>query len=436
MVSALTVFFVPVLNYLSETTSANSGNWWQHWADSDVLETIALQNAPDAPPAPSDNFHHSGLIVVPEHSNTNAFTLPVLHQSASLNAPVSNLVSTEPTNVQLPVFHTATAPFASHAPSPIPASVSTSVQQPASNTSPAICAPLGSPGLDNSVFNPTAASRLAPPPQTLSLFSRPVTPQSQLQGLGTVTSVAPPLPVPAPAALHANVPAQPTPETTPTNPQLPVLNAPARAPSNPLSSSQSFDISTPLPFISRWPSVNSQQSRGRKNMKKELAKENMDPSSNNNARGNNTVAGPIGARPTGVPLQDLSGNGAQTVGPNEVRPAPLRDVPSNDAPAHGPNEGWPILPPPVPTPAQGDHVRRSNRAPIPTTRLDRQNEIGTNIVPPKPPVDATAVIEEPLWFAPAYDYLKNNALGTMWVDLVEKWAEYERAKTWKTAKVC
>ncbi|RXW15646.1 hypothetical protein EST38_g10204 [Candolleomyces aberdarensis] len=352
----------------NETTRANSRNWWQNWADPDVLETIALQNASDAPPAPSDNSHHSGLNVVPEHSNTGTFTPPVLHQSAS------NPVSTESNNVPLPVFNTATVPFAPHAPSSIPASVSTSVQRPALNTSSAICAPLDGQGLNNSVSNPMAASRLGAPPQTLSLFSTPVTL-----------------------------------EITSTNPQLP-------------------------------------------GPQEQLAKENVDPSPNNNSvagltgarptggplrdlSGNGAqTAGPFGARPTGVLLQDLSGNGAQTAGPNEVRPAPPQDVPTNDAPAQGPNKGRPILLLPVPTPSQDDRVRRSNRAPIPTTRLDRQNEIGTNIVPPKPLVDATAVIEEPLWFAPAYDYLKNNTLGTMWVDLVEKWAEYERAKAWKTGK--
>ncbi|RXW13409.1 hypothetical protein EST38_g12446 [Candolleomyces aberdarensis] len=79
-------------------------------------------------------------------------------------------------------------------------------------------------------------------------------------------------------------------------------------------------------------------------------------------------------------------------------------------------------------------IRRSRRAPVPSTHLDRQNEIGTNIVPPKPPADTISVVEEPAWFAPAYQYLKNGALGHVWIDLVEKWAEYERLKGWKSAK--
>jgi hypothetical protein len=44
-------------------------------------------------------------------------------------------------------------------------------------------------------------------------------------------------------------------------------------------------------------------------------------------------------------------------------------------------------------------------------------------------------IEEPHWFAPAHNHLKNGALGPVWADLVEKWAEYERAKGWKNGKV-
>jgi hypothetical protein len=80
-------------------------------------------------------------------------------------------------------------------------------------------------------------------------------------------------------------------------------------------------------------------------------------------------------------------------------------------------------------------TRRSRRAPVPSTRLDKLNEIGTNIVPPKPPANTLSTIEEPLWFAPAYDYLKQSALGDPWIHLVERWAQHERAKGWKSGKV-
>jgi hypothetical protein len=44
--------------------------------------------------------------------------------------------------------------------------------------------------------------------------------------------------------------------------------------------------------------------------------------------------------------------------------------------------------------------------------------------------------EEPLWFAPAYNYLKQCALGDAWIHLVERWAQHECAKRWKSGKVC
>ncbi|KAJ2914680.1 hypothetical protein MD484_g5746, partial [Candolleomyces efflorescens] len=78
--------------------------------------------------------------------------------------------------------------------------------------------------------------------------------------------------------------------------------------------------------------------------------------------------------------------------------------------------------------------RRSRRAPVPSTRLEKLNEIGTNVVPPKPPIVPVSETDEPSWFAPAYKYLKENALGVAWVELVEKWAEYERSQGWKSGK--
>jgi hypothetical protein len=147
------------------------------------------------------------------------------------------------------------------------------------------------------------------------------------------------------------------------------------------------------------------------------------------------TAGPNGARFAGTPLQDPPANVTLTTeDPNAARtapapaPAPLQDISGN---------GTPPTPTPIPLRDADVAIRRSSRAHVPTTRLDRQNEIGINIVPPKPPVDEVSMsnIEEPAWFAPAYNHLKNNALGPMWTDLVEKWAEYERAKGWKSAKV-
>ncbi|KAJ2927456.1 hypothetical protein H1R20_g9638, partial [Candolleomyces eurysporus] len=242
---------------------------------------------------------------------------------------------------------------------------------------------------------------------------------------GSVTVTTPLLPAHAPATLHATIPAKDTPGTTPTTLQAPELGALATAPSNLFTSVQGFDISTPSAFVPRWPPVNPKSGNGKsKSMRKEPTKENVSPSATKSSGNNAPAGGPNGARATRAPLQDLPGNGTLAEGPNAVRPTP----PFRDASTHGT--------PPTHTPLRDvdDTVRRSSRAPVPSTRLDRQNEIGTNIVPLKPPVDAASIIEEPSWFAPAYDHLKNNALGPLWTDLVEKWAEYERAKGWKSAK--
>ncbi|RXW14547.1 hypothetical protein EST38_g11302 [Candolleomyces aberdarensis] len=79
-------------------------------------------------------------------------------------------------------------------------------------------------------------------------------------------------------------------------------------------------------------------------------------------------------------------------------------------------------------------TRRSRRAPVPSTRIDKLNAIGTNVIPPKPAIIPVSGTEEPFWFAPAYEYLKKSTLGVAWVELVENWAEYERVKGWKSGK--
>ncbi|KAJ2924243.1 hypothetical protein H1R20_g12850, partial [Candolleomyces eurysporus] len=79
-------------------------------------------------------------------------------------------------------------------------------------------------------------------------------------------------------------------------------------------------------------------------------------------------------------------------------------------------------------------IRRSSRAPVPSTRLEKLNKIGDNILPPRPPPGAIGEPEEPSWFAPTYKYLKNSSLGQEWDSLVEKWAGYEQMKGWKSGK--
>ncbi|KAJ2925515.1 hypothetical protein H1R20_g11579, partial [Candolleomyces eurysporus] len=141
---------------------------------------------------------------------------------------------------------------------------------------------------------------------------------------------------------------------------------------------------------------------------------------------------PATASPGAVP--DPTALSAYTVPvTNEnVPPAP---APAGNAPQHAPakdsGDGDPSVSPLCDV---GDGIHRSNRAPVPSTRLEKLNEIGTNIAPPKPPTNTTPDTKEPAWFAPAYQHLQRANLGPAWIDLVEKWAKYERLRYWKSGK--
>ncbi|KAJ2919076.1 hypothetical protein MD484_g1361, partial [Candolleomyces efflorescens] len=86
-----------------------------------------------------------------------------------------------------------------------------------------------------------------------------------------------------------------------------------------------------------------------------------------------------------------------------------------------------------PTQELQNGIRRSNRPPAPSTRVDKLNEIGTNIVPPKRLTEDSDA-QEPIWFQPSREYLMKIDLGPLWSGLVEKWAEYECAKGWKSGR--
>lgn len=427
---------IPLLTLALETVETNtpsdlpdgSGDLWENaiWAVPEVLEAITRQNEPDVnnngihpPSAPSSQLGNfpclPGSTVQLNHSNTDEFVAPPsistpnLHQLASFHAPAPEMVATELTNVQPPASHTLAVTF--HAPNPIP--MHNDVQFPPGLTQPALHTPVLDPTAP-SHFSASKSAAAAANSLTLLPYLTAVAPQSQAPASGSVASAAP-------ATLHANVPAKSMLGTTPA--ALPIT-----APLNPLPLAQKFDISTPLPPVPQWAPVNPTQSRNSKDKKRESTKENVAPPSNNSP-GNGPPAGGLNRpRPTGAPLQDLPVNGAPVGGQNEVMPTLL--PPPLDASTNR------TLPTPTPPSTENYTIRRSTRAPIPSTRLERQNEIGTNIIPPRPPVDVTSVVEEPAWFAPAYDHLKNNALGTIWTDLVEKWAEYERAKGWTFVKVC
>jgi hypothetical protein len=83
----------------------------------------------------------------------------------------------------------------------------------------------------------------------------------------------------------------------------------------------------------------------------------------------------------------------------------------------------------------GNGKHRSTRAPVPSTRVEKLNEIGMNIAPLKPLPNSTSDTEEPLWFAPAYQHLQRTNLGPAWTQLVEKWAKHKCVKFWKMEKV-
>lgn len=461
MVSSHHHFLCTLAKFSVGTVNANNSfdvpgckNWWNstNWADPEVLEAIAHLNAPDAAPsAESHSSPHLPDLTTPSPSKcSDDFTaLPsisttVLNQPASLHAPDPEMVATELVNVQPPVSHTTAVASSistpvSHQPAsfhaPVPETELVNVQPPVSCTT--VAAPLAIHAtLDKARLDPIASSPLPASTSVAGVAPFTVEPQSQVPRSENVTSATRPLPVHGPTPLRADV------------------TALTMDPYHPLPLTQSSHISTPFLLVPRYPPVSPGQSGIGKRKRGEPSKENIAPSSNKSPS-NGTPAGPNGARPTRAPLQDLPSNGALAGCPNELRPTPLPppDVPSNSTPAEGANGLMPTptlqyIPtnalPPTPTPppivapplAMDDTIRRSSRVPVPSTRLDRQNEIGTNIIPPNPPVDVGSVIEEPSWFAPAYNHLKNNALGPMWANLVEKWAEYERAKGWKSGRVC
>ncbi|KAJ2936868.1 hypothetical protein H1R20_g222, partial [Candolleomyces eurysporus] len=93
------------------------------------------------------------------------------------------------------------------------------------------------------------------------------------------------------------------------------------------------------------------------------------------------------------------------------------------------------LPPPPKSPEPDDgeleneppnegKIRRSGRAPAPSTRREKQNEIGTNVV--RPPISQPDPQRHRAWFAPAVVHVKEMELGEEFDAMQEKWEKLEQ----------
>ncbi|RXW17172.1 hypothetical protein EST38_g8681 [Candolleomyces aberdarensis] len=383
---------------IGDNTNATSfdlsehGGGWHHdldWANPQVLETIARLNAPDVPPtnvsAQSDKFstidHIPSNVLAPDSDKNILVTQPsLLHQSPlatlSFYPPVSGTSTVVPHDSRLLVDHnTAAALFTSNAPNLSTSQCDPSALQTPASTVSAYNAsqdPLAaSPPFHEPVPNGFVVALVPSAPAPYVVAA--ASPQVQAPGSSVVAPAIAPLSGYAPAASHAGTLAKDNLETLPTTVQIRELST------VPHDSPPSAGLSTPFKFIPRWPVVNSKESQDMQ----PPTNENMPPSRTNSSDNRDHTM----TTSTQTPFQNLDNS-----------------------------------------------IRRSSRVPVPSTRLDRQNEIGTTIVRPKPSVDTLSIAEEPAWFAPAYNYLKNDALGRTWIDLVAKWAEYERLKGWKSGK--
>ncbi|KAJ3525220.1 hypothetical protein NMY22_g10666 [Coprinellus aureogranulatus] len=73
-------------------------------------------------------------------------------------------------------------------------------------------------------------------------------------------------------------------------------------------------------------------------------------------------------------------------------------------------------------------TRRSARAPVPSTRAEKLNEIGQNVVTVPVAVSTTEDTGPPDWFDPACKFLRaDGRLGQEWDQLVDMWIEFEKA---------
>ncbi|KAJ2932248.1 hypothetical protein H1R20_g4856, partial [Candolleomyces eurysporus] len=408
-----------------DLTDFSIANDWQEdedmWADPEILEAISRMNAPnieDWSPAASSTTMSTVLsqpspksvnVHVPDSSTPHNNLLPgsdgsmiappALNSisttaSAMLIAPAPNMSA-----IALPPLCAPVPDMSPPAPLPLPAPSSTAETAflnssapapPAINMSITALSTLHSTATDVAVATPALPANIHSPIPTHSTVSA----KSSLSAFPTFP-------------LQTTNASTPTPGLTPG--AVPNSASPAVTSSNIVPTTWSSGGFTSAQFNSVPPpsTTHKGSSRARPHHRqRQAAKENLSPTTPSNAH----VSGDNNRPNENVPLV-----------PTLETHAPPKDFSASDlirSPFHD----------------AGNSIRRSSRAPVPSTRLEKLNEIGTNIALPRPPVDQTADNEEPTWFAPALAHLKRTDLGASWIILLEKWAEHEYSRGWKSGK--
>jgi hypothetical protein len=351
-------------------------------------------NEPEEPALPS--FTTTTFPQLAASAYASAF---IPEQSSSLVAPVAP-AATAPNGNGPETLETANAPHAHHAP---PSKIAISAPTPAiPATTPLHASPLNAAGSTLANTYPAALPPVHTPVQTVFPPAAPAVhiggppPKPFLMKPTTLQAPAPALATTIPPTHHAPAPnmaisAPPAVEPPATHAPAPVVSVapshqtPAHGASMLAPSTFHAHHGTPI-FQPPAPSSSSFQ---------------------------------VPAPPTSQTPPNTQSPGFHLIPPTTTSDAPGPNSGNNRAPFGDLENG----------------VRRSNRAPVPSTRLDKLNEIGDNIVTQKPSMVALGSNEEPAWFAPAHEHLKRDSLGAGWSGLIAKWAEYERFMGWKSAKV-
>ncbi|KAJ2926544.1 hypothetical protein H1R20_g10550, partial [Candolleomyces eurysporus] len=398
-------------------TDFSTSNDWEDnedmWADPEILEAISRMNAPgieDWSPAASSTTMNIVLgQPSPKSVNVHVPDLPTAHNNLLPDSDGSTIAPPAPNSVS------ATASAMLIAPAP-PAIALLPLHAPVPDISPPAPLPLLAPSATTFLNS----SGPAPPATNTSVMA-------PLASHSTATNVAVATPTPlandrSPIPTHSTVPTRfslaafpttnvsaPAPGLTPSavpNSASPAVNSSSIVPA---TWSPSGFVFAPFNLVPPPPSKGSSRARPH-HIQQQAAKENLSPtppskahtSGGDNNRPNENVP-PVPTLETHAPAKDF--------GASDLIRSPFHDAGN-----------------------AGNSIRRSTRAPVPSTRLEKLNEISTNTTLPRPLVDQTADNEEPTWFAPALAHLKRTDLGAGWIILLEKWVEYERSRGWKSGK--